>query len=758
MDNKIIPSNEYRVDRSAAARGPVERRAEPPAAKGKEFDPRLLWVTFRRCWLWAVPLGLALASVAAYAVFATFVPMYEATHLLEKNQDYVVFKGVMPDSRNLASSEKQLIYTDMVLDEVLAKPDIQTLPGFADTQLAKDTMRKNMKVGGSGSANLTISYQDPDPQHAALICNEIVEAYLTRREQFDNERVANLESWLSPSIDLWKEEVAGHGRRVRELSKAAYGFDPTLRVEGLENDLAVLGTLRVDLANLIVEESILEAKIAMRKAGGKNVQEVVKTLPEITIPEPTSAEIARYVASDSEVAKHRGLLVDRENKIRGMEDAGFASLRKDHYEDLKKQADELRKEVEAAEKVARDRAPEVLQKHAMELAQRERESQLANLHVSTQASLASQEVQLAELKSKRSILQQEYDLEKARLEQKGGDAADLRFAQEDREIAVGILSQLNARLAAIRTERRRGMTIQTLAAAKPPSKPLVPVPVKKMVVAGGAAFMIPFLFGLLLEFRSQRICDASGFDGQSLAPVIGEVARLPSRAGSGKRQRVFEESIDTLRANLMLSKDTRDVRTISVASSLSGEGKSSVSSQLAISLAKACGETILLIDADLRKPDQHAIFGLEMGPGLTRVLSEDVKLEDAVDKSLGDLVHVLPAGLMHQSPHRLLNSSAIRDLLDQALAKYRYVVIDTAPVLAAGETLAIAAETDATLVCMMRDLSRTDTAIRSQRRLEAAGANVVGSVFSGVPYQQYSYRYGDYNYLMAPEANQPAIK
>jgi polysaccharide biosynthesis transport protein len=234
---------------------------------------------------------------------------------------------------------------------------------------------------------------------------------------------------------------------------------------------------------------------------------------------------------------------------------------------------------------------------------------------------------------------------------------------------------------------------------------------------------------------------------------MGEVAKLPSRVGGGKRHRVFEESIDTLRANFMLCKETTGVRSVTIASSMSGEGKSSVASQLAISMAKACGKTVLLIDADLRSPDQHDIFGLEMGPGLVKVLSGEVSFDAAVDRSLGSLVHVLPAGRMTQSPHRLLNASALRDLLDQALSQYAYVVVDTAPVLAAGETLAVASETDATLICVMRDVSRIDTALRCSRRLEAAGANLVGTVFSGVPSSQYAYRYGDYRYLNAGRVN-----
>ena len=196
----------------------------------------------------------------------------------------------------------------------------------------------------------------------------------------------------------------------------------------------------------------------------------------------------------------------------------------------------------------------------------------------------------------------------------------------------------------------------------------------------------------------------------------------------------------------MLSTQTKNARTVTVASSMSGEGKSSVSSQLAISLAKACGETVLLIDADLRSPDQHDIFGLEMGPGLAGVMAGEATLDDAIDDTLGELVHVLPAGRMTLSPHRLLSADGMQDLLNSAVEHYKYVIVDTAPVLSAGETLAVAAQTDATLVCVMRDVSRSDAVLRSSRRLEAAGA-MVGTVFSGVPSRQYAYRYGDYRYL-----------
>ena len=103
--------------------------------------------------------------------------------------------------------------------------------------------------------------------------------------------------------------------------------------------------------------------------------------------------------------------------------------------------------------------------------------------------------------------------------------------------------------------------------------------------------------------KVQRVTDialvAKSFER---VPVVGEVARLPAGSQTGKARRVFNESIDSMRSNLFHSPSTREVRTLAVASSMTSEGKSSVASQLAISISKATGETVLLVDADLALP------------------------------------------------------------------------------------------------------------------------------------------------------------
>lgn len=723
------------------------------------FDPWILWVTFRQSWAWAIPVGITLASIAAFMVFRQFVPMYESIHILEANQDYIVFQGVMPSNDDLARTEKQLIFNRLVLDPVLSEPGVREAPSLSNPENAELMLQKNLSVGNAGTKKLlTIGYRDSDPEAAALVCNTVVASYLRLRDQFDLKRVSNLERWLAPEIQRWEQEVQSHQQRVQRLSERVHGFAPGQRLAALENDNAfsTMGHLRGQITDLKVEKSLLEAKLAMAKS---DVPLPLIELPdlddlpeiEIEIREPLEAEIDAFVNNDQKVRDAEMLLRRRKEQILQLEDNDLVRINREHYRELQAKRDDQEKKVELAKKDARSRAGDALRTH-YEAEQKKRqqrseqERQIAKQELAAQRVLYAarqkqqhaqdvhdQQKTLKELARRESLLQSQYDKEKARLEEFGGDTAELQFAQAEMDVANSVLTKLRDRIAAIRTERRRDGAIRTMAAAVPAKSPIETMPKKKMILASTGAFLLPFLFGLIWEMRIKRVTNAANVESRTHARVVGEVAKFPSGVQTKRSRRVFEESIDSLRCNLFLSSDCAGARSLAVASSMSGEGKSSVASQLAVSIFRASGKKVLLIDADLRSPDQHEIFGLQMGPGLCKVLEGSVQLEDAIDKTLGDYVHVLPSGRLTRSPHRILSISAMRDIVDRALQDYEYVIVDTAPVLSAGETLSVTAAVDATLLCVMRDVSREDCITRTTRRLEASGAHVAGTVFSGVP-------------------------
>jgi polysaccharide biosynthesis transport protein len=704
------------------------------AVETVSFDPWLLWVTFRRCWLWGIPVGLVLAGIASYFVYDNFVPEYRATHILEANRDYVLFEGVIASRNDLSRVESQLLTNSLVLDPVLADSLVCEAPSLRDPTTRDRNLRERLTIGDAGTKQLlTVSYQDPDPEYAALVCNTIVDSYLRQRQSFDNQRISDLEGWLRPAIDRWENEVSGHQQRVRQLSQQARGFDPFREVTEVESGTATMTSLFNQLTSIKGDEEVLRAQL---EAETSRLEED-PTGVRILAVDPTPVEIEQFVANDNKVGLLRTRHAQKREQLSRMEDSDLVRINRGWYNTLQDDLAKLAREQEKEEGRAREDAVVFLREQSRNQALAERSRRIATM-----------QGELEGLISKRQTLEKSFGKEKVRLEQYAGETVDLYFAQQQYNQAAAILEKLNMRIASLRTERQKGASMQTLAKATPPAVPIEEIPWKTIILVGGGAFAIPFLVALLVEFTAKRVSTADAIESQQLTPVLGEVARLPTNAAVGAKRRVFEESVDSLRVNFLMSRDVEQSRSIAVTSSIAGEGKSSLVSQLAISIARSTGETVLLIDADLRSPDQHHLFGIPLGPGLSQVLAGRVKLDNAIDRSLNGLVHVLPAGYLDASPHRILNATGVKRLLDEALNDigYRYVLFDTAPVLAAGESLSVTAEVDATLLCVMRDVSRLATVRRTVKRLQLTGTALAGVVFNGVPSRQYAYRYGDYHY------------
>ncbi len=730
-----------------------------------QFDPWILWVTVRRCWPWAVPTGAVLAALVSFFILETFVPRYRAEHLLEANQDYLVFRGVLPTVTDLARTEKQLFYNPIVLDPVLSDANLRKAPSLADSEKADANLRRNLSIASAGDkTRIVVSYTDTDREAAALVCNAVVDSYLRQRDTFDNDRISNLEKWLEPEIDRWQQEVTIRQKQVQKLSEQTLGYSPGQRLAVIEdqNKFTLLSDLQGQITDLTVELALIEAAEKREQSGEGRAAEFVPPEFKIIRREPTKEQIQQLVNADKDVQEAESMINRYKAVVVSLEDQDLVRLRRDYYDEMQANVEEWTAKLNKAREVAEVDALQQLNERAdrdFELAKEQADTQLAllrqqfakNQSADRESAVLERANQLDDLRTRLSVLTKQYEEERSRLEKFGGASAELQFANDELLVANTVLTKLRDRIAAIRTERRQDGAVRSLAEAVPPKNPEETVPTKKLTMAAGAAFAIPFLLGLLWEFRVQRLTDSVAVEKSPfLAPIVGEVARLPSGTRSGSRsRRIFEESVDTLRANLFLSADTKDARSIAVVSSMSAEGKSSVASQLAISVAKATGQTVLLVDADLRCPDQHDIFGLDLGPGLSGVLSNEVGFDEAIDKSLGDLVHVMPAGPLNCSPHRLMNQSAMKHFVEEALDRYHVVIFDTAPVLAAGETLTIASAVDVSLLCVMRDVSRIEHVSRTTRRLAAAGAKIGGTVFSGVTQRQYADRYGDYHYATA---------
>jgi capsular exopolysaccharide synthesis family protein len=681
------------------------------------FDPWLITATLRRNWPWAAPLGVLLGLLVSGFVYMAFEPEYLASHLLEANRDFVVFQGVMQGPSELIQNERPLIENHLVLSPVLSDAKVCEAPSLRDVHTRELNIRRNLSITDAGSRTLMrISYRDTDPVAAATVCNAIVRSYLQQRQRFDDRRISDLEGWLQPALKLWQDEVEQHRERIISLSKQAKGFDPFQETTRLNSDTTYLTNLRDELSTLRSTEAVLEAELLMLKDAQARTDQA---LPFDIDP----VEFDELIEEHEEVASIMQLIEEKNEEMRMMERSDLVRTRQGWYEGLKEEAAKLEIELTATKVAVR---PEVLAKWK-------------------ESAVVTKTAELTRTRTRREVIEGNYKAEEDRLSNYAGETAELYFAQQKYLQARNILERLNERTASLRTERQKSSTIQTLAEATPPTVPIEAIPWKKIILFALVSFAVPFGLAFIWELQSKRISYAEILEHGKEIPVLGEVAKLPNRSISSRKQRVYDESIESLRANFLFTQ-AESFQTLVIASSMPREGKSTLASHLALSFSRLSDRPVLLIDADLRSPDQHHLFGLQMNEGLAGVLKGSTPLAEAIDRSLGEQLHVLTAGQVRKDFYRWMSSERIRELLREVKEHYQYIIIDTAPVLAASETLAFASAADGTLLCTMRDVSRQDHLQRCVRRLEVSGAKILGTVFSGIPMRQYYYRYGDYRY------------
>jgi capsular exopolysaccharide synthesis family protein len=209
---------------------------------------------------------------------------------------------------------------------------------------------------------------------------------------------------------------------------------------------------------------------------------------------------------------------------------------------------------------------------------------------------------------------------------------------------------------------------------------------------------------------------------------------------------LIAEAFRSLRTSLFLLGKEEDRRTFLVTSAIPAEGKTFISSSLAVAFAQG-GLKTLIIDADLRKPTvSRVFFGKSYKPGLTELLVGHAAFADVIRSTKVENLFVMPAGERAPNPAELLTKIAIREVIKTALKTYDRVIIDTAPVLAVSDTLMIADEVRTVCLAVRSGMTPRGAVERACKLLADAGNVPAGLVMNRMPVSSsgYYYYYGHY--------------
>ena len=185
---------------------------------------------------------------------------------------------------------------------------------------------------------------------------------------------------------------------------------------------------------------------------------------------------------------------------------------------------------------------------------------------------------------------------------------------------------------------------------------------------------------------------------------------------SDKSKFAIVESYKAARTNIMFALSADDNKVFAVTSYSKGEGKSTVSSNLAISFSKM-EKKVLLIDSDLRRPNVHNIFKVENASGLSNVIGKMVSFEEVVHREVLPNLDILPSGTIPPNPSELLCSARFIDLVNKLKEDYDYIIFDTPPVGVVADALLLK-DLVAGFVVVLRERSTTHGDV--QNLLESA--------------------------------------
>lgn len=230
---------------------------------------------------------------------------------------------------------------------------------------------------------------------------------------------------------------------------------------------------------------------------------------------------------------------------------------------------------------------------------------------------------------------------------------------------------------------------------------------------------------------------------------------------SGKSDFYTKEAYKTLRTNIAFSLAVEGCKVIAVTSAMASEGKSITALNLAISFGEA-GQRVLLIDGDLRRPNQARLLEMKSRPGLSNALIKRSDLEREVRRTAYPGLEALLCGDIPPNPSELLGSARMEELLNGLKERYDYIFIDTPPVNVVADASILTKYVDGVLFVVRQGESEKDSVLTAVSQLEFANAKLLGFILNGVrmegsgrygygrykkykKYRKYS-RYGQYGY------------
>lgn len=221
----------------------------------------------------------------------------------------------------------------------------------------------------------------------------------------------------------------------------------------------------------------------------------------------------------------------------------------------------------------------------------------------------------------------------------------------------------------------------------------------------------------------------------------------------------ISEAFRTLRTNIKFSNLDKPIKTLLITSPIPEAGKSSVSINLALTMAQDKYK-VVLVDTDLRKPTIHKIFQQDNKTGLTNILVEDKKLKEVMRRvtDVDPNLYFIPSGPIPPNPSELLGSNRMKELIKELQEQADFVIFDSPPVIAVTDALVLATQVDGVVLILNFGEVPREAAKRTKELLEKVKANILGVVLNKIDMEKEAQYYPYYYYYYGGETKKKKRK
>jgi polysaccharide biosynthesis transport protein len=604
------------------------------------------------------------------------------SYTLERNGDRLVLRRAgSRDTLATATEDGWVVGPDFRL--LVRDPSIldeePLLFHIQDRQVAVERLQGRVRVEpGRASGLVRIGYQDPDPEMAAAVVNTMARAYQDQRASAAREAVSRRREVIAEQLVGLADSLTRAQDAVVEYQREARLMDP-----GYEGGQVMASVLQVEneLRTLRFQEGLLSslaAGVRDEEAGDQSLDQILSLGADLVPAGPALHNRLQNLQMDrARMTASTFGRMDGDPEVQ-IVDSLIASTKAQMRSAVEQGLDHLRTRIRGAE---------------------QRLGQMRG----AMATIPGQTAELARLRQRADAVQDVVDVLVDRYYE-----AQIAEAVEAGDVAIVDSAPV----------------------------PLWPNPAQtRLVLMFGliGGLMVGGLGALLLEFLDFRVRRAADAEEVTGLPLVGMVPKLGAPSRDPVAAAIGKEAFRSLRVNLHYAHGEAP-RILSVTSATPKEGKTTVCVNLAASLAEQQGPgAVLVIDADLRRPQLHTIFGMGRSPGLSDVLNGTVDVGAAIRTCPSHpTLHVLTSGSAVTNPSEIIGSRSLGDLIDTLGQQFEFMVIDTPPLLAVTDAAVIAKVVDGTLMVVRADQADRVAVATAMEQLRQIDATLLGVILNGV--------------------------